>query len=123
MGRHLQLGDADVEMRAVSSDETPRGGRFKVDKLDDLLCLPILRIVLVLCRGERKSDNRDDPCSAADSPDNEMAGAREGRNGSRKLRKDDGPFRVLDGVSCVDPSMAEEAGGDMCCGGMLKVRK
>jgi hypothetical protein len=116
LARHLQPGDIDVETRTESSDEIPRGVRFKVDRLDDLLCLPILRAVLVLCRGVRKIDNREELCEAADSPDNDMAWARNGRNGSRKLRKDDGPFRIMDGESCAESSMAEEAGGDMCCG-------
>ena len=100
--RHLQLGDTDAETRTESSDEIPRGVRFKVDRLDDLLCLPILRAVLVLCRGVRKIDSREELREAGDSPDNDMAWARNGRNGNRKLRKDDGLFRIIDGESCVE---------------------
>jgi hypothetical protein len=113
LDRHLQLGDADVVQCIESSDEIPLGGRFKVDRLDDLLCLPMLRAVLVLCRGERKSDSRDELREAEDSPDNDTAAAREGR---RKVRKDNGPFRILDGDDCGDASMVGKAGGSTCCG-------
>jgi hypothetical protein len=112
LGRHLQLGDADAAPRTESSEEIPLGGRFKVDKLDDLLCLPIPRAVLVLCRGERKSDSRDELWEAEDSPDNDMAEARVGRK--RKLRKVDGLFRIWVGNDCGDPLKTGEAGGDMC---------
>ena len=87
-----------------------------MDRLDDLLCLPILRTVLELRRGERKSDSRDELREGKDSPDIDMAGTEE-RNESWKLRRADGPIRFL-GVEngCGDLSIAGDAGGDMCYG-------